>query len=207
VAQNIGLFGGTFDPIHNGHLALAGGFASRLSFHKIFLMPAAVPPHKQRPDMAPAEHRLRMCELAVEGRPPFEVSSLEIDRGGASYTADTLGELKKEFPRANIYLIMGADMYMTVQGWRRFGDIARLATLCTAPRGDISMTALRRQAAALEQIPGDGGTVRAASWILGIPLTPVSSTEIRRRIKAGEPIGGMVPEKVADYIHEKELYL
>ena len=100
MAQKIALFGGTFDPIHNGHIRLAAEFARRLKLDRVILMPTYVPPHKVKPEMAPASDRLEMCRLAVRGNPLFIVSDLEISRGGASFTADTLEALCGQYPDA-----------------------------------------------------------------------------------------------------------
>lgn len=197
--MRIALLGGSFDPIHTGHLQLARMFAKQLSLDRVLLMPTSVPPHKLRSTMAPAQDRLAMCRLAVEGDPLFEVSDLEIARGGASFTADTLDTLTKQSPSVQWYLITGADMFLTLGSWWRFADIARMAVLCAAPRDGADAARLREYARRLEE-------KGARCVIAGQPVMPVSSTAIRQRIAQGEPAGDWLPAKVEDYIARKGLY-
>ncbi len=200
MAQHIGILGGSFNPIHCGHMALADGFIRRLQLDRLYLIPAAVPPHKSGQHLAAAEHRLQMCRLAAADNPVLQVSDMEIRRQGASYTVDTLEELRRLHPDARLYLMVGADMFLTLPGWHRFSDIARLAVLCAAPREDVGMERLQQQAELLKQQYG------AVCLLADIPLTPVSSTEIRNRVKAGQSIAGLVPPAVATYIAQKGLY-
>ena len=196
------LFGGTFDPIHEGHLRLAREFARRLSLDRVTLMPTCVPPHKMKESIAPAEDRLEMCRLAVADDPLFEVSDLEIRRGGASFTADTLAALHEREPGARWYLITGADMFLTLGTWNRFEQIARLAVLCAAPRDGADAAALRECAKTLEE--------RGAQCAVeDIPELSVSSTELRDAIRKGEEgrlTPGLLPEPVTAYIRKRGLY-
>ena len=136
--EKIALFGGSFDPIHPGHIVMARRLADRLALDRVILMPTFVPPHKIREQMAPASHRLAMCRLAAADDPRLTVSDLEIRRGGASFTADTLEALQAEYPQARLYLITGADMFCTLHTWYHFPAIARMAVLCTVPRPGVS---------------------------------------------------------------------
>lgn len=198
--KTIGLFGGTFDPIHNGHLVLARELAARLKLDKVLIMPTFVPPHKTKPDLAPASDRLMMCRLACEPYPELEVSELEIDRRGASFTITTLEQLKKQYPDGRLYLFIGADMFLTLHTWYRFADIARLATLCAVPRDDITAERLTAHAAKLEKL--------GARCVIADITTPhVSSTEIRRRAAAGKDVDDLVPAAVAAYIRGNGLYV
>lgn len=197
--MKIGVFGGAFDPIHNGHLHLAREFAARLSLDKILLIPTFIPPHKVRSYMAPAQLRLQMCRLAVEGDSLFEVSDIEIRRGGASFTADTLKEISLQYPGAQLFLITGADMFLTLGTWNRFEEIAKLAVLCAAPRDEYNSEKLLDYAKTLEQ--------RGARCIIqDIPLLKISSTILRNKISDGEILEGYVPEAVEDYIRKYGLY-
>lgn len=198
--MRIAMLGGTFDPIHKGHLELARAFARRLDLDRVVLMPTAVPPHKLKSHMAPAEDRLHMCRLATAADPLFEVSELEITRGGASFTVDTLETLTAQRPDAEWFLITGADMFLTLGTWKRFPDIARMVTLCTAPRDDGSVAKLQAYAAELE---GQG----ARCVIADIPLMLVSSTDLRQAIAAGDDTHDWLPCEVADYIAREGLYV
>lgn len=197
--RRLALFGGTFDPIHNGHVHLALEFARRLRLDRVLLMPTYVPPHKLKENMAPAADRLEMCRLAAAADPVLTVSDLEISRGGASFTVDTLEALQGQYPDAQLYLITGADMFLTLGTWWRFDDIASMAVLCAAPRDEATLEELKAYAAELER----GG---ASCVIEDIPLMPLSSTDIRRQLASGQSAGGLLPDTVAAYIARKGLY-
>lgn len=193
------LFGGTFDPIHEGHVQLALEFARRLQLDRVLLVPTFVPPHKLKADMATAEDRLEMCRLVARAYPVLEVSDVEIGRGGASFTVDTLETLQGQYPDTDWYLTTGADMFLTLGTWWRFEDIAELATLCAAPRGAVTIGQLREYAAALER-------KGARCVVEDIPVLDISSTEIRRRVAGGLPLERRVPPEVEAYIRRKNLY-
>ncbi len=197
--QKMALFGGTFDPIHSSHVSLARRLCRSLSLDGVLLMPTFVPPHKLKESMASAEDRLMMCRLATADYPELTVSDLEIARGGASFTVDTLEELHRRYPDTQWYLFTGADMFLTLRTWYRFEDIARLTVLCTVPREGVTAQALREYAALLET---DGATC----YVDEEPEEPVSSTEIRRRLIAGEPLEGLVSPEVEAYIRQRGLY-
>ena len=198
--ENIALYGGAFDPIHNGHLHLADEFVRRLSLRELILMPTAQSPHKTNPFSAAAVHRLAMCRLAAEGHPNISVSDMEIRRGGKSYTVDTLRTLKEMYPVATIYLIMGADMFLTMEQWRLFEEILSLCILCPVVRDSAPREALEQKARALE---AHDAVVRFEDIL---PME-VSSTDVRRRIQGGRPVSDLVPAPVAQYMTEHHLYL
>ncbi len=199
MAQRIALFGGTFDPIHNGHIQLAREFAARLSLDRVVLMPTFVPPHKLKTDLAPAVDRLAMCRLACKPYAELAVSDFEINRRGASFTVFTLEAMQKQYPRAELFLLTGADMFLTLSTWHRFADIARLATLCAAPRDEATAEKLREYAKILEQ-------QGARCVVEAIPLCELSSTAIRQKAAAGEKLTDLVPLSVEVYIAQKQLY-
>ncbi|MBQ3093671.1 MAG: nicotinate (nicotinamide) nucleotide adenylyltransferase, partial [Clostridia bacterium] len=128
--MKIGLFGGSFDPIHEGHLALVRGMAAALSLDRVILMPTGQPPHKIKATDTGDAHRLAMCRAAVENDPLITVSDHEIQKGGASFTVDTLEALTAAHPSDEWFLLMGADMFLSLASWKRIEDIARMATLC-----------------------------------------------------------------------------
>ena len=195
----IALFGGTFDPIHNGHIVLARELAARLRLDRVVLMPTFVPPHKIKTQMAPAIDRVEMCRLAVEPYPELTVSEMEINRRGASFTVLTLEEMKRQLPQAELFLFVGADMFLTLSSWHRFADIAQMATLCVAPRDDVSLDTLRTYAAELE--------AQGARCVIEDVKTPrISSTAIREAAARSESLAGLVPTSVEEYIRRRSLY-
>jgi len=188
--QRLGVFGGAFNPPHKGHVRLARDFADRLSLAKVLVIPSFIPPHKSPAGLASGEDRLEMCRLAFCGDERFTVSSMEIDRGGKSYTYDTLVEIKKQNPDAEIFLIIGSDMFLTFDTWYRYREILQICTLCTAAReNNLS----------LRNDPID-------AIISDLPALELCSTELRDLRKNGGDIGVFTGEKVAKYISDRGLY-
>jgi len=198
--ERIGVLGGTFNPVHTGHINLAREFCARLGLSRVLLIPTQSPPHKQVEGLVPAGMRLAMCALAAAGEPLLEVSDIEIVRGGTSYTADTLMALSAAFPGAELYLLMGADMFLTLENWRNIKDIARLADLCAAGRGEEGVKDLELYAKKLESLYG------ARCHIENIPVLEVSSTMIRALVAQGEDASGLLPGGVFSYIIAHGLY-
>lgn len=196
--KKIGVFGGTFNPIHNGHLHIARSFAADLELDSVLLIPSKKPTHKPSPDLAEAEDRLAMCSLAAEGT-DFLVSDLEIIREQESYTVYTLEQLKEQYPEDELYLLMGEDMFLTLLQWKAPERLCELAVFCVAPR---SHDGRERLEAYGEKLSAIGGRY----CITEFPFLPVSSTEIREKLRAGEAVDDLVPESVAQYLKEKQLY-
>ncbi|HAH79571.1 MAG TPA: nicotinate (nicotinamide) nucleotide adenylyltransferase, partial [Ruminococcaceae bacterium] len=182
--RKIAILGGTFNPIHNGHLHLAGCFAKLLGVQKVLLIPTYLPPHKSAPDLAPARHRLAMCRAAAGGI--FEASDIEIRRRGPSYTSDTLRELKALYPDAELYLITGEDMFLTLTQWHEPETIFSLATVCAAPRSAAGLGRLLKYAQDLRRMG-------ARTRVENIEYLPVSSTMVRRAVREGKSIARLVP--------------
>ncbi|WP_052446840.1 nicotinate-nucleotide adenylyltransferase [Candidatus Soleaferrea massiliensis] len=198
--QKIGVFGGSFNPIHSGHIHLAEKAAEQFGLDKVLLIPANIPPHKKAVGLVSGEDRLHMCSLAAEDHPLFEVSDIEIKRKGKSYTYDTLKALKKEYEDAQFYLIIGSDMFLTFHTWHRFEDILKMSFLCTAPRSREQMFQLRNYRQNL-------GAKREKVYLMDMQVVPLSSTHIREHLKVGMPLGGgVLPEAVQHYIEETGLY-
>lgn len=197
--KKMGLFGGTFDPIHKGHVSVALRLAQALELDGVLLMPTFVPPHKIKENMASAEHRLAMCQLVAEEHPLLSVSDLELQRGGASFTVDTLTALCNQYPDTQWYLLVGADMFTTLRTWHRFADIADMAVLCTIAREGTDTTKLKEYATALTM---DG--IRC--FVDECPVEPYSSTQVRQRVAAGENVSDLVGEAIACYISDNGLY-
>lgn len=196
----IGILGGSFNPLHNGHLHLARGFYESLGLDFVLLIPVCLPPHKDASGIAPPDDRLAMCREACRGRPWLLVSNVELRRGGRSYTADTLETLSREFPGDTFYLLMGADMFLTLEEWRRFEVIARLCVLCCARRDEEPKDRLTAYAACLSARYG------ARCRVQDIPILPLSSTLVRGMVARGEDVSGLVPPAIAALIAQKGLY-
>lgn len=197
-----GLFGGVFDPVHSAHRAVALAALEQLPIREVLFVPAGDPPHKSGHALAPAEHRLRMLELALGGDPRLRIDDRELRRPGASYTVLTLEELRRERPEERIYLLIGADNARSIGRWHRAEEILDLAEPVIVPRPghENHFTA--------EDLPGVPAERRAA-WnriaLTGVSLEHASRT-IRARVREGRSLEGWVPEEVAEYIAEQGLY-
>jgi len=200
--QRLALFGGTFNPIHRGHVAVARAALDELNLRELRLVPSAVPPHKAATDLATGDDRLAMCRLAVQDDRHITVSDLELRAPAPSFTVNTLRDLKREQPGADLLLLVGADMLRDLHLWFRFQEIVRLARLVTMPRPGVDVGPLAELRSAL----GEGAVQRLLADVLHTPLVDVSSTDIRRRVRAGLPIDDLVPPAVAGYIREHRLY-
>lgn len=200
--MRIGIFGGSFDPVHFGHLRLAEACLRHGRLDRIDFVPTARQPLKPDGPVAADEARAAMLRLAVAGQPQFGVSTVEVDRGGVSYTADTLRQLASQRPEAELFFLMGADSLAEFAKWREPAEICRLATPMVvrragAPPPDFASLAPLVARERLREI-------EAAQ--VEMPPTPISSTRIRQLIAEGGPWREMVPRAVADYIEERRLY-
>jgi nicotinate-nucleotide adenylyltransferase len=188
----IGIFGGSFDPVHLGHLLVAQAALEELGLDRLFFVPAAQSPFKSGIQPAPAPLRLQLLHLALAGQSNCEVDDQEIRRGGVSYTVDTLRHYARTFPGAALFYLIGADNAAQLNAWREPAELARLAEFVAVPRPGGS--------AAVFPPPFCGRTLR------GFPLA-VSSSEIRARVKAGQPIAHLVPPAVAEGLHAAKMYI
>jgi nicotinate-nucleotide adenylyltransferase len=207
--RRIGLFGGTFDPPHFGHLVLAEWARVRLRLERVLFMPAGTPPHKRGRPLTAATHRLAMARLAVRGNPAFQVSDLEARRGGPSFTVDTLRALHARDPEARLYFLMGADSLADFAGWHEPQAIARLATLVVAGRpgsGDRAALLGRRFRSLVAGRSTASARGRGRVVVLDNPLVAVSSSELRARARAGLSLRYLVPDAVAAYVERHGLY-
>ena len=196
-AGKLGILGGTFDPIHLGHVAAAAAAQSALSLDSILLIPSRIPPHRTQPATASAEDRYAMTELVAADRPGWLVSRIELDREGPSYTYDTLVELGKH--QSQIFFITGSDAFAEIATWHRYPAVLELANFVVVSRPGITLDSLRERVPSL--------CSEQSRVILVEAHTPdVSSTEIRRRARAGESLSGLVPDRVARYISAHGLY-
>ncbi len=197
--MRLGILGGTFNPPHLGHLVCAQEAYLQLKLDQVLFVPAHVPPHKAVEDDPGVEHRLELCRRALDGDDRMEVSPLEAERSGTSYTVDTLEELKTRSPDTELYLLLGADVAAGLPRWWQPERVLSLARLAVAARPGTS------RGAVTEALAGLGGGDGARFFAM--PTIGVSSTMIRRRVRAGQAIRYLVPDAVASYIEDRGLYL
>ncbi len=197
--MRVGILGGTFNPPHLAHLICAQEAHRELGLDRVLLIPARVPPHKPVEAEPGPEQRLRLCELAVAGDERLAVSDLELRREGPSYTVDTLRLLNETAPNDELYLILGGDVAAGLASWREPERVLELATLAIAGRRGTARGAVTRALASLR------GGDRARFFTM--PRIAISSTMIRRRVRAGQPIRYLVPDAVASHIASEGLYL
>jgi nicotinate-nucleotide adenylyltransferase len=195
----LGVLGGTFDPIHYAHLAIAEEARTQLGLEPVWFVPAGQPPHKPDVTIAPAHHRLAMLELALASNSHFRISRVDLERPGPCYTVDTLALLREEWgPRVELYFIIGADSLREMHSWYRPKRIMELALLAVAPRpgNQLHLGELERD------LPGLSRRVR----IIEAPLLDISATGLRQRVREGKSIRYYVPEDVEAYILAHGLY-
>jgi len=204
-AGSIGILGGTFNPPHLGHLTVARCAREELALEHVMLMPAHIPPHKQAAADTAAEQRLQMCALLAEDSEGISASALEIERGGASYTVDTLRAVHAKHPKARLTFILGADTACTLASWREPAQLLELADLAVATRSGSSRAAVLDTVAALTGPPREG-EVGARVRFLEMGPIEVSSSMVRKRVAHGEPIEELVGAALARYISTQDLY-
>jgi nicotinate-nucleotide adenylyltransferase len=196
--MRIGILGGTFNPPHLGHLVAAQEAYRELRLDQVTLIPAGMPPHKPVDDEPGPEHRLELCRLAVGDDERFTVSDLELRRDGPSYTVDTLDALRSRSPSDDLFLILGADIAAGLPKWHEPERVLELATVAIAKRRGTAKAAVDD---ALAQLAG-GERAR----FFQMPRIGISSTMVRRRVRAGQPIRYFVPDRVMHYIETHGLY-
>ncbi len=195
----IGIFGGAFNPVHNGHISMAKEAFTDLKLQKMLIIPSCKSPHKSNDGLISYEHRAKMCELAfadVIEQGKFEISDIEKKMGGTSYTISTLRELKRIYPSdAVFFLLIGSDMLFSFDKWYRYESILGECKVVAAARQNSEYSDMCEFAAEMGRIK-----------VLNLSVNEISSTEIRDKIKNNEPISGLVPESVESYIEENGLY-
>jgi nicotinate-nucleotide adenylyltransferase len=191
--KKIGILGGTFDPIHIGHLVLAEEVKDKLGLNGVIFIPCSHPPHKTKRKLSPVKDRFRMTQLAIEGNRSFSVSDIELKRGGLSYTVDTLRQLKELHPRSQIYFLTGSDMLEEIHTWREPEEIYKLAKMVIATRPGFDKFDPKNRFA-------------KKSTVVEITGVDISSSQIRERVKKGQSIKYLVSPRVEEYIKKKKLY-
>lgn len=197
--QRIGILGGTFDPIHNGHLVAAEAARERFSLEQIIFVPTGIPPHKELDMITDYWHRHVMVVLAVLGNPYFKVSRLEYERGGVTYTVDTMRQLREVYSDegTDIYFITGVDTILDVFGWREPEELFSLCKFIAATRPGYDMRIVKEIF---------GKYYHNVVEFLEMPQMDISSSDIRRRVREGKSIKYLVPEVVEHYIRQQGLY-
>lgn len=198
--MKIGLMGGTFDPIHNGHLVLAEQVRTRFQMDKIIFIPTGNPPHKD--STASKEHRYEMTQLAIEDNEFFELSRIELDQDNKTYTIDTVLRLREMYgEETEVYFITGADMIIDLPTWKNFSELVHLCKFIGSTRPGVEDKELSDQINALVK------DYKADITITQVPALAISSTDIRRRIKYNLSIRYLLPKSTEDYIYEHKLYI
>jgi nicotinate-nucleotide adenylyltransferase len=188
----IGVMGGTFDPIHHGHLVAASEVADRFDLDEVVFVPTGQPWQKSEREVSPAEDRYLMTVIATASNPRFSVSRVDIDRGGPTYTVDTLADLHKAVPDAQLFFITGADALAQILSWREVEQVFRYAHFIGVTRPGYEL--------------GDDHLPEGAVTLIEVPAMAISSTDCRRRVEEGRPVWYLVPDGVVQYISKRNLY-
>ena len=198
--MRLGIFGGAFNPVHNGHINLAKSYLKSLRLDKLLIIPTANPPHRSNTDFVSETHRFNMLSLAFEDEDKIEISDIEFKRAEKSYTYDTVKELRKIYTNAEIFLIIGEDQFLVFDSWYNYDKLLDEVVLCTAAREQNTRQAIADYADKLFK----GGK---GCYIADFDPIVVSSSELRAKLKAGEDVSAFMPAKVYNYIKDKGLYV
>ena len=197
--MKIAMYGGSFNPPHNGHLHLAEEISRKLMLDKVVIIPSNISPQKTHNGNIDPLHRINMCKKAFSSE-LFEVSDCEIARGGRSFTFDTLNYLKTLYPDDELYLLMGADMLLSFHTWYRYEDILSLCSICAVSRDDKDNAEVLRSYA-------ESHLAKGKVYVVDIKPFEVSSSEIREKLEKGENCENLLSKEVSDYIKENKLYV
>lgn len=199
--RSVGIMGGTFDPIHNGHLVAAEAARHSFGLERVVFVPAAQPPHKGGREITPPGHRYLMTVLATMTNPYFDVSRVELEREGPSYTVDTVKHFRSLEPDGEFYFITGTDAILEICTWQSHEELLDLCQFIAATRPGYSPDALFRLEAAL------GRERLSRVHTLEVPALAISSSDIRERVRNGQPVKYLLPETVENYISKYRIYL
>ena len=216
--QKFGIFGGTFNPIHHGHLAAAEEVRDRLKLDRVLFIPSYLPPHKHEEDMPSALQRLDMVRLATTGNAHFLVSDIEVQRGGRSYTVETIETLRSVYPLAELFFITGLDSFLDIQSWNHWDRLLALCAFVVLSRPGYRFTDLTKidfmsgaesELAALERGERTQALVRSGTFSIYLEMIhhfDISSTDIRKRVRETRTVKYLLPESVENYIIKNKLY-
>ena len=193
MGRRIGVMGGTFDPVHHGHLSAASEVAARFSLDEVVFVPTGTPWQKSHRDVSPAEDRYLMTVIATASNPRFSVSRIDVDRPGPTYTIDTLHDLRRAFDDAELFFITGADALAQILGWRNADELFELAHFVGVSRPGYEPVDL-------------AGFPEGAVTLLEVPALAISSSDCRERVERGDPVWYLVPDGVVQYIEKRSLY-
>jgi nicotinate-nucleotide adenylyltransferase len=215
--MNIGLFGGTFDPIHCGHVKAAENVQKIFSFDRIMFIPSYIPPHKESADVASAEHRLRMVELALSTFHRFFPSSIEIEARGTSYSIMTLNRIKEMFPQTEIFFLLGIDAFLEIETWKDYEGVLDQCSFVVMSRPGFRLNEAKEILAKKynQRMVEISRPIEKENeefffhriYLLFINTLDISSSEVREKVGKSQSINGLVPKNVENYIKEQRLYL
>lgn len=214
--ERIGIMGGTFNPVHNGHIHAAEAAADRFGLDRVLLIPSYFPPHKDSPDLAPARDRLRMLELACAGHPRLTPSDIEVKARGKSYSILTLRKIRRLHPQAGLFFILGADAFAEIETWKDYGQVLEQCPFIVTSRpgsdlaAAVSVLGGRLRDRTVVVGPGerfqDGFFPNARVFLMTFDALNISSTDIRRRLRQSLSVAGLVPPAVDEYLEHRHLY-
>jgi len=206
--KSVALFGGTFNPIHYGHLAIAEEVRAKFNLDKVVFVPTFFPPHKEPEALANAQQRLIMAHLATVSNPCFEVSAFEVEKGGKSYSIDTVKHFRQLFgDKVQLYFLVGADMLMEISTWKNIDELLKLCRFIAVPRPGYDLQKIFNHYFLASENYSIANDLLENILIEDIAMLDISATNIRRRVKEWKSIKYLLPEAVEQFIHHQQLYL